>query len=54
MSEKKEKPVKMKKPGPNEVKFRVKMMKGFKAGQTLAVDKSRAEGWAKKGYGKIV
>jgi len=37
-----------------EVHFRVRQMKGFKPGITMNVEKSRAEGWAKKGFGKIV
>lgn len=37
-----------------QVKFRVRQMKGFKPGITMNVEKSKAEGWAKKGFGKIV
>lgn len=36
-----------------EVRFRVKQMKGFRPGETINVEKKRAEGWAEEGKGEI-
>lgn len=42
------------KPGDGQTYFRVKHMRGFKPGERIVVDKKRAEGWEKKGYGQAV